>query len=183
MKIEEKAKVVEELKKKLCDVKGLWFTDFTGLPVADMMKLRRNLRDNSLTYHVIKKSILKRALEKSEIKEESEWFDGSCGVCMGNDVILGSRILSEFEGLKIKGAWFDGEVILSASVKDIAKIPGREVLIGKLLSDLKLPIFGFVWVLRDILSKMVYVLDGVRKAKMKGDENGKSRDKSQEIST
>ncbi len=183
MKIEEKAQVVEKMKEEFCNIKGLWFTDFTGLPVSAMMKLRRNLRDNSLTYRVIKKSILKRALEKLGIEKKDEWFEGSCGICMGNDVVLGSRTLSKFEGIKIKGAWFDGEVIPSTSIKEIANIPGQEILIGKLLSDLKLPLFGFIWVLRGILSEIVCVLDGVRKVKTKGDKNGKSRIKGQGVPT
>ncbi len=184
MKLEEKTKVVEELREKIDSVKGLWFTDFTGLPVAEMMKLRRDLREGSLTYHVIKKSMLKRAVEKSKVEENNEWFEGACGVCMGDDVIAGSRVLSAFEGIKVNGAWFDGKAIPSGNIKDIAKIPGRDVLIGKLLSNLNMPIVSFIGTLRDILGRMVYVLDGVRKVKIKGDENGnKSRDEGQEISS
>lgn len=170
MKVEEKARQVEELKDKFSQVKGLWFTDFTGLPVDAMVALRRDLRDNSLTYRVIKKSVLKRVLEKLGIEREAEWFDGGCGVCMGNDIVLGCRVLSGFEGLKLKGGWFSGEVIPSLKVKEIAKIPGRDVLLGNLLADLNFSISGFVWVLQGILSKIVWVLDEVRRKK--GDKDG-----------
>lgn len=177
MKVEEKIKYINELKTKWCDYKGFWFTDFTGLPVEAMRELRRNLHNNSLTYRVIKKSILERILKELKIKTEEEWMEGPVGICIGNDLVLGSRLLTEFQkensNFKIKGVWFEGKNFSLDKIKEIATLPGREVLMAKLLTNLNSPIYGLVQVLQSILMSLVWVL-----AQIKDRQETRSDDKS-----
>jgi large subunit ribosomal protein L10 len=188
MKIEKKIEVVERLEKELSGSKGFWFTDFTGLPVGAMVQLRRDLRGSSLVYQVMKKSVAERVLEKMEIELSDEWMEGPLGVCMGDDLVSGSRILIEFQkkqiNFKIKGCWFDGNEFSRDEIRAIAALPGREALIAKLVCTMNSPVYGFVQVLQSLLTNLAHVLGQVRdkretEEKEKEDKDGdKSEPKS-----
>jgi large subunit ribosomal protein L10 len=166
MNIEQKTEAIERLKGDLSGSKGFWFTDFTGLPVATMTQLRRDLRDGSLVYQVIKKSVAERVLEKMEIQPLDEWMEGPLGLCMGDDLVSGSRVLINFQrkeiNFKIKGCWFDGKEFSRDQIREIATLPGREALMTKLVCTMNSPVYGFVQVLQSLLTNLAQVLGQVR---------------------
>lgn len=169
MKIEEKTKLVDELKEQLGRSKGFWITDFTGLPVETMMELRRNLRNSSFTYRVVKKSIFERVLQKLEITPSDEWIEGSVGICVGDDIVLGSRLLTDFQkdraNFKIKGCWFDNKRFSFTDIKEITILPGREVLMTTLLTTLNSPLYRLVQVLQALLTNLVQVLVQIKESR------------------
>ncbi len=171
MKVEDKIKQVEGLKTNLSDIKGFWFTDFTGLPVETMREMRKNLRLNSLSYRVIKKSILSHLLEKLEIPISDEWMEGAVGVCMGSDLAVGSRLLTNLQKketkFKLKGCWFEGRSFSLDEVKEIATLPGREVLVAQLLANLSSPFSGLIQVLQALLMNLSQVLVQIKDSKEK----------------
>lgn len=174
MKKEEKARRVDELKEELSHRKGFWITDFTGLSVEAMMELRRKLRDNSFSYRVMKKSIFERVLQKLEVKASPEWIEGSVGICVGDDIILGSRLLTDFQrnkrGFKIKGCWFDSRSLSSSEIREVTLLPGRDALITRFLTTLNFPIYSLVQVLQALLTNLVQVL-----TQIKEDKNGREK--------
>ena len=166
MKIEEKTKLVTQLSNVLESSKGVWFTDFTNLLVVEMSELRRTLRNNSLSYQVIKKSILLRALNKLNVEIADEWLDGPVGICTGDDIILGSRLLISFQrgrgNFKIKGCWFEGKNFSLDEIKQVATLPGREELIAKLLTTLSSPLYGLVQIFQTLETNLVNALTQIR---------------------
>ena len=169
MKRELKEKLIVELESGLSKSKGVWLTDFRGLNVETMGKLRRKLRENSLRYQVVKNSILQFALQRAKIEPLTEYLDGPTGICFGDDPIVVARILTEFQkeagAPRFKAGWFDGRILSPDEIKDIALIPGREVLLSELLNILVAPLSDFVFKLQSILRKLVLVLDEVAKKK------------------
>ncbi|MDI6840179.1 MAG: 50S ribosomal protein L10 [bacterium] len=169
MKRELKEKIVDELKSALSNSKGIWLTDFRGLDVETIGKLRRRLRENSLRYQVVKNSILQFALQKAKIEPLTMYLDGPTGICFGDDPVLVARILTEFQrevgAPNLKVGWFDGKILSPGEIKDIALIPGRDVLLSEFLNILVAPLSNLIFTLQSILRKLVLILDEVVKKK------------------
>lgn len=165
---EEKALVVAELKEKFSSVQGAVVTDFRGLDVARVTKLRAKLREAGVEYKVIKNTLAKLAIEDTELSSLSEHLQGPTAVAFGyDDPVAAAKILSDFakenKELEIKAGIVEGKVIDFAGVKALADLPSREVLIAQVLAGLQSPIAGFVNVMQGNVRNLVYVLDAIKK--------------------
>ena len=59
--LKQKEEEVNKLAEKLKDAKVILLTDYRGINVADVTKLRTDLRETNSEYKVIKNNIIKRA--------------------------------------------------------------------------------------------------------------------------
>lgn len=165
---EEKALVVAELKEKFSSVQGAVVTDYRGLDVARVTKLRAKLREAGVEYKVIKNTLAKLAVQGSELEGLQEYLQGPTAVAFGyNDPVAAAKILSDFakdnKELEIKAGIVEGKIVDLAGVKALAELPSREVLIAQALAGLQAPITGFVNVMQGNVRNLVYVLDAIRK--------------------
>ena len=60
-------KNVETLTDKISRAKSIYFTDYLGLSVSDITKLRKEFYSNSVEYLVVKNTLLKIASENNKI--------------------------------------------------------------------------------------------------------------------
>ena len=61
--LKQKEEEVSKLAEKLKEAKIILLTDYRGINVADVTKLRADLRNTNSEYKVIKNNIIKRALD------------------------------------------------------------------------------------------------------------------------
>lgn len=176
MKLAEKEKIVCELKDQISATKGLWFTDFSGLDVPTITRFRKMLKENKMTYKVIKNTLLERALKGTKCEDLTRHIDGPIGMCFGEDIAMGSRILIEFQkqvsltaagqvGFSVKKAWLEGKVYDNNEIRAIANIPSREILIGYILATVTASLVNLVSVLKGIVVKGVSVFEEISKSK------------------
>ena len=81
---------------------------------------------------------------------------------------LGEDFSGTVETVKIVGAIFEGKLMDALSAKVIASLPGREVLLARLVGSMKSPISGFHRVLHSLLRNFVYAVSEVQKKKSAG---------------
>ena len=62
----EKTQAVDDYKQLLQEAKTVFVTDYTGLNVEEITKLRKNLRDNSVRYLVAKNTLLRIAAKDTD---------------------------------------------------------------------------------------------------------------------
>ena len=67
---QQKNDEVEELQEKINKSKGLVFTSYNGLTVAEMEELRHNYREAGVEYKASKKRLINLALDKQKIEHE-----------------------------------------------------------------------------------------------------------------
>ncbi len=170
--------MVKEIADRLNDAGMLIVTNYKGLTSQALNKLRRELRNNSSEYLVIKDSMAKRALAEGPNKTITEFVEGEVGIAIDKKEgsIYITKILTKFakgnEFLKIRGGIMDGSLISKEDIAALAALPSREVLLGKLANVLNAPIQGLASVLHGILSKIVYALSAVKDKKAEaGDTN------------
>ena len=166
----EKQSRVAEMKDRLSRSQGLVLADYRGISVALDTKLRRKMREAGIEYRVTKNAYTRIAAEELGIVGLEEHLKGPVAVAISyDDAIAPAKILSEFvkehKVLTLKAGLLDGKVIDANSVKDLAALPSREVLLAKLMGSMNAPITGFVNVLHGNLTGFVRALDAVRAQK------------------
>ncbi len=134
------------------------FTSFSregekGLSVSQATQLRRLLRPLNSEYFVTKKTLVDLAFKDKGIDVFS--MEGSLGLVLGDaDAYEIAKKVYEFsksnQELKFFGAYYDGKYIDNDTFMEMAKMPSREVLIGRLLGMMKYPISSLYIVLSEI---------------------------------
>lgn len=152
---EKKVKIVEKLKGEVASAPASVFVNFHGLSVALATELRKKLRGEKVGLMVAKKTLIRRAFADKKIAGEMPELAGEVAIAYGEDAIAPARGVYEFEKankdlVKILGGVFEGKYLDAALMTEIASIPGREVLLGKLVNILNSPIQRFVMVLDQI---------------------------------
>jgi large subunit ribosomal protein L10 len=154
----------DNLKSKIPASKLTVFTSFgrtgeKGLSVAQMTELRRLLRSINADYLVTKKTIIDRAVKDSGDVDVLSMV-GSLGLAMGkDDAYVTAKKLYEFArkntALQFFGALFDGKFISNDQFMEMAKMPSKEVLLGRLFGMLKYPLSSLAIVMNEISKKQV----------------------------
>jgi Ribosomal protein L10 len=90
MEKNKKIEVTEEIKTMLNDSTALYFTDFTGMTVAEANELRDEFHKSNIKYRVVKNTLLKRALGDSDnyseqVEEFSKYLVGPTGVIFAGE--------------------------------------------------------------------------------------------------
>jgi large subunit ribosomal protein L10 len=160
---EKKERIVEDLAEKLSRSSALIMMDYRGLTNAELTQLRNKLRDEETRFHVVKNSLVKRAMEAAGLPWDDALFDGptAIGFCY-EDVPGPAKILANFssEGktLLIRGGLLGDAVLDAAQISDLASLPSGEVLIAQVVARVSGPLYGLVSVLSAPLRDLVYVL-------------------------
>ena len=170
-----KGAAIAALSEKLAGAKNLFLTDYAGLTVTDITKLRGELRKAGDTYSVVKNTLFRIAAGDLAAQLES-FLAGPTGIVFaGADPVAPAKALKTFSDtvkrLGIKAAYIDGKVVDAAQVETLAKIPPKPQLMAMLVGTLAAPIRGLVTVLSGNQSGLVRVLDSIRDQKASATSN------------
>lgn len=170
MNREEKAAKVKELEEVLQSAKGVYLADFRGMTVETISELRKRCRESSVRLEVVKNTLLRRAAHTAGADGIIEFTHGPTAVATSTlDEVAPARVLMDFfrerKSPEVKAGLVNGRALSSQSVRDVAALPGREVLLGNLLRALQGPLSKFVGVLRAPVRDLANVLDQVAKQK------------------
>jgi len=135
--IKQKEEIVKNLAERMKSAKVIILTDYRGINVEDVTKLRADLRNANAEYKVIKNNIVKRALEMNGESGLDELLSGPTAVLMGDeDYLEPSKVIYKFskenDFYKIKGGIIDGKVMTAEEIITLAKLPSKQELVAKL---------------------------------------------------
>ncbi|MBU1163200.1 MAG: 50S ribosomal protein L10 [Proteobacteria bacterium] len=170
MQIDEKKKIVEDLREIFSKSKVLIVTDYKGLNVITINELRRKLREVDVEYKVVKNSLLIRASVDTDVALIKDSFKGSVAIAISyNDPVASAKVLVQFakdcEKLGIKAGVMDGKALDLSTIKALSELPSQEALLGRLLSVLNGVPTSFVMVLNNIPVKLLNVLQAIKEQK------------------
>jgi large subunit ribosomal protein L10 len=165
--IQEKQKVIEEIKGKVEEAQSVVLVDYRGLNVEELTELRSKYREVGVEYKVYKNTMMRFAFKDAGYEDFNEYLTGPNAVAFGfEDPVQAAKITHEFskdhEKLEIKAGIVDGKIIGIEEVKSLASLPSKEVLIAQALGGLNAPITGFANVLQGNIRNLVYALDAIR---------------------
>lgn len=167
---EEKATSIAELREKLGDARGAVLTDFRGLSVAEITELRTLLRKSAVEYKVVKNTLAKLAVKDTGLASLSQYLEGPTAIAISRkDPIAASKAVTGWakgrQTFSVKGGIVEGRVVGPKEIADLADLPSREVLLGRLAGVLQAPMQGLVQVLSAPLQGLVRALEQVRQRK------------------
>jgi large subunit ribosomal protein L10 len=168
--LEEKAAKVAAVQEKFKLAKMAIVTEYRGLTVAQMTRLRREVGQASGEYQVIKNTLVRRALKDTAYGPLDHLLQGPTGWVFGyEDPVALSKMLVKFveenEKLAIKGGLFEGELLDHAKVKVLARMPSRPELQARLLALMQAPVAQLLRLIQEPAVQMVRLMEAVRKQK------------------
>ena len=160
--VEAKKLIVEEIKAKVSESKSIVFADYNKLTVLEVTALRRKFKEANCEYKVYKNTLVRKALNELGITDFDNDLNGTTATVFCQDEVSGAAVFARetkanpalVEKVVPKCAYVENKYLDKAGVKELSAIPAREVLIAKMLGCLQ-----------SSISKFVYVLDSIAKAK------------------
>tara|TARA_B100000131_G_scaffold265532_1_gene263111 strand:- start:771 stop:1298 length:528 start_codon:yes stop_codon:yes gene_type:complete len=140
--LENKQKIVEEIKSLLNESEMAVVLDYKGLNIKEMSDLRSRLQTNNGICKVTKNSLMRKAIDG-----DSDWTNleslltgTNAFVLIKDDVGSAVKAIQSFQKdtkkSETKGALFEGKLLSEAEIKAIANLPSKEVLMAKIAGAL-----------------------------------------------
>lgn len=167
----QKETIVTELVEKFARIKSAVFTSISGYTMDDANSIRSKGHDQGVEAIVAKKTLLVKALEKSNLTIAKENLQGSILTTMGySDEVAPAKLISALikdrDGIKILGGILEGQFVGAEVIKQLATLPSKEELYAKIVGSINAPVSGFVNALAGNLRNLVYVLNAVKEKKV-----------------
>ena len=156
--LEQKQAIVADLAEQLKNSPAGVVVNYQGITVEDDTKMRKALRAAGVNYMVMKNSLTGRACDEVGLSDMKQYLTGMTAIAIGTtDAIAPAKVLKEYaekiESFNILAGYLDGKVVDDATVKQLADIPSKEVLIAKFLGSIKSPLYGFAYALQAVIDK------------------------------
>jgi large subunit ribosomal protein L10 len=138
----EKEQVISDLGEKVKGFQAAVLTNYRGLNVEQINHLRQRLREEKISYQVVKNTLMKLASKGTDLEKLNSYFEGPTAMAISyGDPVLLAKILSEFiktqPSLEIKIGLIQGKVASPEEVKALATMPSREVLFSQILGGIQ----------------------------------------------
>lgn len=174
---QQKEEVLTRLVSNFTNAKSSVFVNFDKLTVADINAFRREVRKAGMDYTVAKKTLLHLALKEAQLDQDADVskFERGVATVFGlTDEVAPAQVVDTFakehEAMSILGGVMKenpaGQKFLNVdSVKALAKLPTKDVLLGQVVRTIQAPVSGFVNVLAGNLRNLVQVMNAIKDKK------------------
>jgi large subunit ribosomal protein L10 len=166
-----KAEIVQAIQEKVSRSQIGILSDFTGLKVEDMTRLRRQLQEAGGEIKVVKNTLLVRAgAGDSPLAPLTSELAGPNALALGyQDPVALTKVLIKFAQerplLQIKKGVLGGKVLSAKDLEALSKLPAREVLLAQLLGVLNGVPTALVTVLSGVIRNLLNVLVALKDQK------------------
>ncbi len=165
-KLQWRDSVIEALDKS----NAVFLANYSGMTVENLTALRRELKAVNADFHVVKNKIAQKAIEGRDESLISNLFKGQTGVVFAyGDSAAAAKAISEaakkLEKLEILGGYMEKSALTPSSIEQLASLPSREVLIGRLVGTMVAPHRGLLGVLNGVPRNLVQVLNAIKEKK------------------
>ena len=137
-------KEVKSLTEKLDKANAIYFTDYLGLDVVSITKLRKEFVSNDVEFTIAKNTLIKLAAKDVGIDGLDEFLSGPTAIALSyNDPTGPAKViksfLKDFDKPSVKGMILDGQIFQAEEFEKIANLPTREQLLSQLVGMLNSP--------------------------------------------
>jgi len=170
---DEKKKQAEGLHEELKKGRGVIFSGFQGITVAQDFELRRKIAGAGARYKVMKNSLIERAALGTPVEPVAQKLAGTTSVAFTEtDPVALARVLTEYAKenpvLTFKCGVVEGRVVSLADLTALATLPSKEQLLSKVLFLFNSPAQRVASTLSGVARKLAYVIQqGVQEKKFR----------------
>ena len=158
------------LSEKISKAKSIVLADYKGLTMKQLSDLRNKLSEVNSEFTITKNTTLSHAFPSSIFHLPPSSFNGPTATLFSYDdeispIKLLVKALKDTGLGKVKAGFLGTEFLDETRVLQLAQLPTRDELRGKVVGVLVAPLQGLVGVLNGNLRNLVYALDQIRIAK------------------
>ncbi len=166
----EKAALIEQIKAKAGAASFLVVTDFKGMSVEELTRLRGSLYECGGDYLVVKNTLARIALTDGMHDSIKDMFKENCGIAIATaDPVAVAKTVTDFaKGSKlfiVRYASLEGKPLTAAQVEDLAKLPNRQELLAHLLGTMNAVPTNFVSLFANMVRPLLYALKAIEEKK------------------
>jgi large subunit ribosomal protein L10 len=170
MRREEKNAIIDSLAERFKEYSHFYLTDTAQLNAADTSDLRRKCFNNDIKLIVVKNTLLKRALEQSNVNFEELYpvLKGTTSIMFTNAGNSPAKLIKEFRRKHdkpvLKGAYVQESVYVGDNMLDaLVTIKTKQELLGDLIALLQSPAKNVISALQSGGTKIHGVLETLSK--------------------
>jgi Ribosomal protein L10 len=170
MRREEKNTIIDSLAETLKKYSHFYLTDTAQLNAADTSDLRRKCFENDIKLIVVKNTLLKRALEQSEVNFEELYpvLKGTTSIMFANTGNGPAKIIREFRKKHdkpvLKGAYVQESIFVGENtLETLIYIKSKQELVGDIIFMLQSPAKNVISALQSGGNKIHGVLETLSK--------------------
>jgi large subunit ribosomal protein L10 len=164
---QQKELTLKKAAEDISKARSLVFVSMSGISVAKLTDLRKQLRKQGVSFTVIKKTLLKKALEQNNLKADKEVFEDKniFGVAIGTkDEVAPAKIIHDFTKkemmvnknfkLTMSGGFLLGDFLTAQAINNLGKLPSKEQLIAQFMYTIAAPLKNILYALSAIRDKL-----------------------------
>jgi len=161
---------VKELSNSFQKAKAIYFTEYHGLNVEQITRLRSMFFKENVDYKVAKNTLIKIALKNSEISDLDSLLSGSTAVAIAYDEpVSPAKIIKEFSKdfdlPSVKGILFEGQYFEGEHYKKFADLLSKEELVSKFAIMLNSPMSKLLSTINAPMQNLVGLLNSLKQTK------------------
>jgi len=167
----EKTEIISSVKEMIENSSAVYLTDYSGINVEDISRLRGEFRKEKVKYKVIKNTLFKRALEElGKYDKLADHLVGMTGYVFATDnPVAPAKIIKKYfdekQKLSLKACYIDEQFYEGNKLNMLAALPSKNDLIAGILGSLKSPVSGIVGALNAVARDLANVVDQISKQK------------------
>jgi large subunit ribosomal protein L10 len=144
MPTEAKRETVAQLTEEARSATAMIVSEYRGLKVSELGEIRRNLRKQNVTYHVVKNRLMKIAAKDAGVERLDLLLEGPTAVAFarGDEAAAAKAVLDAvrpYRMVKITGAVLGSRVIDVDGVTRLSLLPSREVVLAQIAGVIGAP--------------------------------------------
>ncbi len=156
--LDDKKEVVKEIKEKVEKSISLVLLKYAGMNAESETALRKHLYENKIDYKIYKNNLVRLALKGTKYEALDDELVGPVAYAFSyEDPTAAARSIYEkikdIEAVELKAGVVEGTKYDQSGIKEIAQIPGKEILLGRLLGSFNGPISSFARCIKQVAEK------------------------------
>ena len=166
----QKEKEIEVLHREFEESPNALLVGFQGITVSADERLRRDLRQASISYRVVKNTLAIRAAEGTPMEQVKSKFQGATAVALSkSDPVALAKLLSKWAKespvFSFKAAVVEGRAIDVKDIESLSNLPTKEELVSKVMFLINSSAQRLAVVTAGVARNLTIVMDQVRAQK------------------
>jgi large subunit ribosomal protein L10 len=169
MNREEKIELVSLMKNEFQDKSSFVLMDYRGIDNSDFTVFRNELRGKGLSVRVAKNTLIKIAIEGTDLESLNSYLSGPTVIIYGDDIVslakIVSKACSDNDNLEFTAGYYNNDLINDSDIKKLSKLKSIEELRANFIGILNSAQSKFVGTIKAPMSKTLTLLSAYAKEK------------------
>ncbi len=170
IRLEDKKQIVSEVNQAASGALSAVLADYRGVTVSELTALRKSARENNVYLRVVRNTLLKLAVAKTEFECIQEALVGPTILAFSQeDPGAAARVLQDFAKLnskfEIKALSVGGKLLDASKIDVLAKLPTHDQALSMLMSVMLAPVTKLTRTINEVPSKVTRAVAAVRDQK------------------